>query len=195
MFTSNSFTLNRALLLSIAALLFAGLACQLNIGGPDLPFLETGSSQEAAEALQEEWQSAFSQAESGDGKVQLIITEEQLTAFIRQQLDQQEDPIISQASVRLRDGLIQLSGTAQQKFIRGNFLVEMQVNVSPDGVPAFEITSAEFGPVPLPEAVKNGLESLIAQAFAGSVGPYITGFQLETIAIADGEMALIGELR
>lgn len=195
MTNSNSIKLDRALLLSITALVFVTLACQLNIGGPESPFLDGGPSEEDAEALLAEWQAAFGQAESSDGRVQLIITEDQLTALIRQQLDQQQDPIIRQATVRLQDGLIQLSGTAQQNLLRAEILVELQVDVSAEGEPTFEIIAAEFGPVPLPDPIKDGIEVLIAEAFAGSVGPYITGFQLESIAIADGEMALIGQLR
>lgn len=192
---SNSIKLDRAILFSITALVITTLACQLNLGGPDIPFLDSGPSEEDAQALLDEWQSAFGQAETGDGRVQLTITEQQLTALIRQQLEQQQDPIIRQASVRLQDDLIRISGTAQQNLIRAEILVEVQVDVSADGEPTFEIISAEFGPVPLPDPVKDGIEALVAEAFAGSVGPYLTGFELETITIADGEMTLIGELR
>jgi hypothetical protein len=95
----------------------------------------------------------------------------------------------------LRDGLIQVYGRVERNFATARILVEIRVDVDPDGELSFEITSADFGPIPLPQAFRDGIETIISEALAGSIGPYVTGIHLETIAIADGEMAIIGELR
>jgi hypothetical protein len=64
-----------------------------------------------------------------------------------------------------------------------------------DGTLAFEVTSADLGPVPAPEGIKESLSALVTEAFAGPIGSLATGLRVTSIAIEDGELALVGEMR
>jgi hypothetical protein len=195
LFTSAIPKLRPFILLAGASLVLSMLACQVDLGGPDIPSVPAQTSQQAADSLEQQWQALALQAEASDGQVRLIVTEQQLTSFLHSRLSQEADAVLLQPTVQLSDGAIRLFGTVEQDWAKARVLVEIQVAVSPEGQPSFDITSAEFGPLPLPEPIKNSIEGLIGEAFSGSIGPYLTGIQLETVAIADGEMALIGTLR
>ena len=195
MITFGFFEQKNNLTFVIIALLVASIACQLDLGGPDIPVVDQPTSEEAAKSLEDQWQTLAEQAENEGGQVTLILSEEQLTSFLRSRLASQEQTVLYQPAIQLEDGLIRLFGTVEQDYAKAQVLVEVQVVVSESGQPSFEIVSAEFGPLPLPEPIKDSIESLIAEAFSGSVGPYLTGIRLESIAITDGEMAIIGDLR
>lgn len=185
----------RNLYLALIVIAFSSIACQLDLGGPEIPAIDQQTSEEAAESLEEQWQSLVVQAENDAGQVTLIVTEEQLTSFLRSRLAAQDQTAFSQPTIQLEDGLIRTFGTVEQDFAKAQVLVEIEVAITDQGEPSFEIVSAEFGPLPLPDAIKNSIESLITEAFSGSIGPYLTGIRLQSIAITDGEMAIIGDLR
>ena len=58
-----------------------------------------------------------------------------------------------------------------------------------------EIASADFGPFPAPEGLKNALTAMMQEAYTGSLGPVATGLRIETISIANGVMTITGRIR
>jgi len=186
----------------LLALVLASLACTVFVGGPDyssLPPIPVSS--EAAESIKEEIKRAF-EAGAQTGVITINITEPQITSYLaaRMQSDpslQQTDKklLITDPQVYLRDGQMQIYGKTQKGFLTANIGVTVQVGVDTDGKPLIEITSADFGPFPAPEGLKNALTAMIEEAYTGSLGPVATGLRIDTISIANGVMTISGRIR
>ena len=58
-----------------------------------------------------------------------------------------------------------------------------------------EITSADFGPFPVPNGIKEAFTAMVEEAYTGSLGPVATGLRIESIVIADGVMTIAGRIR
>lgn len=175
------------------AITLATLACYLDLGGPEPPGPPIPVSSEAANSLEEIWQSTLTDAI--DGQVQLLLTEEQLTAYLASRSQVEGDPLLNEAQVYLRKGLIQIFGIAQREPFRANFLVKVQPVLDTEGGLTFEILSADFGPMPIPEALRESMSSLLTQVLTGSLGSLATGIQISSIEIAKGQLTLEGRLR
>jgi uncharacterized protein YpmS len=187
------------LTLMVLALVGAGVACQAVLGGPT-PSGSTSASPVAAtetntQSLEGLWASAVADAQQGDGTFHLTVTEAQLTAFLATEMAQQDGSPLQDPQVSLRDGLILFHGTAEQGFVRAQLQISIEPEVNDDGDLGFRVVEADFGPVPLPDSIKESISSLVSEALTGSIGTYATGVRLQSVAVEDGEMALRGQLR
>ncbi len=170
------------------------LACTINVGGPDAPGEPIPTSETAAQEILDAWKDAAG-ASVSTGEIRLIITETQLTSLVAARLAQKEDPILREPQVYLRDGQLQVYGTILQGPLEGEVLVSISPVLDADGNLAFEVTSADLGPVPAPEGIKESLSAMVTEAFAGPIGSLATGLRVTSIAIENGELALVGEMR
>lgn len=178
------------------------LACTVFVGGPDYSDLAPiPVSAEAAQSLRDGIKKSF---EDGlqTGVVTITINEPQITSFLAlrmetdpnmQQGDQQ--PIITEPQVYLRDGQMKIYGKTQQGMFAANIGIILSVGVNELGQPKIEIVSADFGPFPAPAGINDAITALIKEAFTGSLGPVATGLRIETILIADGIMTVTGRIR
>ena len=183
-------------------LIFTSIACTVFVGGPDYSNLAPiPVSTEAAQSLRDGVKKSF---EDGlqTGLVTITITEPQITSYLAfrmetdpnmQQSDQQ--PIISEPQVYLREGQMKIYGKTQQGMFAANIGIILKVGVNELGKPKIEIASADFGPFPAPEGINEAITALIEEAYTGSLGPVATGFRIETITIADGIMTITGRIR
>ncbi len=185
----------------VLSLILASLACNVFVGGPDYSTLPTVPvSTEAMQSIQDEIQRAFEEG-SQTGTITLNITEPQLTSFIAArlqsdpQLQQDNQPLITEPQVYLRDGQIQIYGKSKQGMFTANIGVIVSVGVDANGDPVIEIVSADFGPLPAPEGIKDTITAMVKEAYMGSLGPVATGLRIETIAIANGIMTVSGRIR
>lgn len=181
--------------IALLALSVLNLACQLNLGGPTPPGPPIIASEAEAEAFQQVWNSALASSQKSDGQVRLIVNEQQLTSLVSLKAAQSEEPLLLEPRVYLRDGLIQVHGVAERGIVRANVLIGIEPVIEADGGLSFRLTSAEFGPMPVPESLREGVSALISEAFTGTIGPYATGIRLEAVAVSGGEMAISGAFR
>ncbi len=188
-------TYPRIEIISVAAILIlATLACQIDVGGPENPWPPIPSSDNAADSLAQNWENAL--AFSGDrGEVTIIINESQLTAFLTQRLKDKDHPLLEQPQVYLRDGKIQIYGTSQRDLIKADILLSITPCLDEEGNLSLDVSDATWGPLPAPKALKDSISAIVTEAFTGSFGSLATGIRITTIAIADGELALVGTLR
>lgn len=170
------------------------LACTLDVGGPAAPGDPIPTSEAAAQEVLDAWKSAAEAAVSA-GEVRLLINESQLTSLVAARLAEKDDPVLRDPQVYLRQGQLQIYGTVQQGPLQGNVLLSITPHLDADGTLAFDLTSADLGPVPAPEGIKDSLSAVITEAFAGPIGSLATGLRVTSIAIENGELALVGELR
>lgn len=178
---------------SSLGLLLVGLACMVNVGGPRAPEPDLVPAVKS-EQLADTWRSALS-IEPSNGQVMLVLSEGQLTSFLAARLANEQDPILRDPRVLLREGEIQVYGVASAGPFEAGALVSIQPRIDSEGELAFEITTAEFGPLPVPDTLMRGLSDLLSEAFTGKLGPLATGIRITSLAISDGEAAIVGELR
>ena len=185
----------------LLSLVLASLACNVFVGGPDYSTLPTiPASTEAAQSIQDEIQRAFEEG-AQTGTITLNITEPQITSFVAARLqsdpDLQQDsqPLITEPQVYLQNGQMQIYGKTKQGMFTANIGIIVSVGVDENGQPKVEIVSADFGPLPAPEGLKNTISAMVREAYMGSLGPIATGLRIETINIANGIMTVSGRIR
>ncbi len=64
--------------------------------------------------------------------------------------------------------------------------------VDVDGNISFEVTKAEFGPIPAPMALTNALSANMTEAFAEKLGSQTIGIRVASPAIGDSQTAIVG---
>jgi hypothetical protein len=175
-------------------LILAILACTMNIGGPAYPDQYIPVSTEAAGELQSALQTAAAVGEAS-GQEMLVITEPQLTSYLAARLDAQEQPLFTKPQAYLQDGQVQIYGTAQQGYIQANIKIVLTAGIDEQGQPKIELTSADFGPLPVPAGLKEAISAAVQEAYTGAIGPIATGFRLESITISNGIMTIVGRTK
>jgi len=191
----------RGLPLLLLILVLTSLACTINVGGPDYSSLPPiPVSGEAAQSIQAELQRAI-EAAAQTGVITVNLTEPQITSYLATRLQNdpnlQRDgkPIITDPQVYLRDGQMQIYGKTQQGPFAANIGIIVSMGVDANGQPQIDVASADFGPFPAPEGLKDAITAMVREAYTGSLGPVATGLRIETISIANGIMTVTGRIR
>jgi hypothetical protein len=177
-----------------AALALSALACQVNIGGPDAPASPEPDPSQGSEPASEAWESALSSALE-TGQLVVLLTEAQVTALLQQRLERQTNPVLRDPQVTLRDGVMRIYGTTEQGPLQASVQVTIAPRLKSDGTIFFEVTDADFGPFPVPEGARQSISTMLTEAFTSPMGSLATGIRITSIAIADGQIAIVGELR
>jgi hypothetical protein len=192
---SRNLTPRRVSLAALAAsLLFATLACQIDVGGPEPPGDPIPVSTQAAEEMAQTWQSALATA-AGTGTLTILLNESQVTSYLALRLAAQENPVLQDPQVFLRDGVIQVYGVTEQGALKANVLITVTPRLDPDGSVSFEIAAADVGPLPVPETLRQSVSALLTETLTSPLGSLATGIRVTVFVIADGQVAITGELR
>jgi hypothetical protein len=178
----------------LSTLALASWACQVNLGGPARPGAPIQASEQQAQALEDQWAKVLASS-GGREDISLTIDEAQLTSFVAQNLQKNPDSSIQNPQVSLQAGEIQLYATLDRGIIRANILLGIAPRIQPDGGLSFVVTSADFGPIPMPDVLKSSISSAITEGVAGSLGPLVTGIDIKSVKISDGELVLDGRFR
>lgn len=181
--------------LFLVLLALPSFACAVFVGGPDYPAQTVPVSSEEAQSLKIQIEEALL-AGAESGIVSLQITESQLTSYLAQKLQASQPPPFTDPQVLLRNGQMQVYGKFNRGMFAANMLVVMNVSVDPaTNQPKIEVASADFGPFPAPEGLNAAVSAALGETLTGSLGPVAVGFRLESIAIADGSMTLMGRIK
>lgn len=181
-------------MLAAASLLLAGLACQVNLGGPQPTSGDLPNTLPPPTDLADTWRAAIA-ADPLDGQISLIISERELTTFLATRLAEADDPVLREPQVRLETGEVQVYGLASAGPVEARALLSIEPTVSADGSLMLVVSSAQLGPLPVPDRIKQALSDVLTEAFTGTIGSVATGIRITSLAIADGEAAIVGELR
>ena len=192
----------RGLPLFLTILVITSLACTVFVGGPDYSSLPPiPVSAEAAASIQDEIRRAV-EAAAQTGVITVNLTEPQITSYLAARLQtdpslQQSDkkPLITDPQVYLRDGQMQIYGKTQQGMFTANIGVIVSMGVDVNGQPQIDVVSADFGPFPAPEGLKDAITAMVREAYTGSLGPVATGLRIESISTANGVMTVTGRIR
>ncbi len=118
-----------------------------------------------------------------------------MTAFLAERIADREQPLIRNPQVYLRGGQIQVFGIAERGIFKANVLITVSPEITSEGDITFQLAEASLGPVPAPSALKSTISAVLTEAFTGSIGSLATGIRISSLAIADGQMTIAGELR
>jgi hypothetical protein len=179
------------LLVILLVLGLASLACNLSLGAPETPAPPIPVTTEAVEELEEELQDAYGQAQQGE-PVTLTIDEAQLTSLVAFELEKREEESVKNPQVYLRDGQVQVFGTVDYQGVEADASIFLNVNVDAQGKPDFAVSSAYFGPFPIPDDLVAEIEANLDQAFSEQINSMSPNLRIESIEIADGAMTITG---
>jgi uncharacterized protein YpmS len=185
----------KQLLLVFIVLALASLACTIGIGGPQSPYEEVPVSLEDAQSLQAQFEQAMKQGTSS-GVVSFVVTERQLTSALAFRLAADaENALLTNPQVYLRDGQIQIYGTAQQGSFSAGVRILITATVNESGTPVLSVQSVDLGPLPAPEGLNSAITAMVSEAFTGAMGPVAIGFRMERITIENGQMLVQGRIK
>ena len=182
------------IVLMLSSMVLSTIACQLDIGGPEPPGPPIPTEASASEDLIRTWQQALSAAVN-QGQIMVMLNETQLTSFLASKLDSEERAVLTNPQVYLREDLVQVFGTTERGPLQANILLSITPDITSDGSIEFSLTGAEIGPIPAPDALRETISALLTEAFTGTLGSLATGIRVTSIAVGNGEMAIVGELR
>lgn len=180
--------------LAVASLLLATLACQIDLGGPEVPYAPIPQDPGGADQVRQTWQAALAEAAETQ-QVIIMLDERQLTAYLSDRLEAREEPLLSDPQVFLRKDSIVVYGIAERGLLKAVVMISIQPVLEDDGRVAFRLSEATLGPLPAPEALKDSISAILTEAFTGTLGSLATGIRVTSFAVADGQLAIVGELR
>jgi hypothetical protein len=73
--------------------------------------------------------------------------------------------------------------------------VRVEPIIDAEGQLKLRLVEAKVGPIPAPELLMESLSAVLTEALTGSIGSLATGMRLTSVAIANGEMSIVGEIR
>jgi hypothetical protein len=180
--------------IAICSLLLLSFACQIDVGGPGRPGQIIPADAALATEVSEGWSQAIAEAVT-TGQVMVLFTEAQITGFVMQRLQTDPTPILQHPQIYLREGQIQVYGIVERGILQATTLVRIDPTIDEEGQLAFHLVEAKFGPIPAPELLLESISAVLTEALTGSIGSLATGIKITSLAIADGEMAIVGEIR
>ncbi len=182
------------LLITLAALLAASLACNFPGAGKPATQEPVAVSSQAVTDLQQNLESAAATAASG-GAVSLVITEGQLTSLAAIELQSLQEPRIENIQILLRDGQIQVSGKLFQGDLSANLKMALTVSIGADGLPKTQAVSASLGPIPIPDSLLSQLTDEMDRLLASQLSQNGQTVVVQSITISDGVMAITGSVK
>jgi len=178
----NNFT---HLLIVLSVLVLISLACSL--GGPtaDTTPYPTLDPTTLAESLKT---SIVVTPESQTAVI--TLDEQQVTSYLSQKIDEQPDAPIENPQVVLRDGKMEIYGTAAVSLVTANVQLIISIDIDSQGVPTIQLESANFGPVPIPDTLGDYLTGMLGGAIEDGFGSNPDQLRLLDVQISDGLMII-----
>ena len=185
-------TARMRLLIVLAILMSTTLACNLpSLSGPSIPPTPQPVSTEALPGLEQQIQETLASPDV-NGNVSLTLTQPQINAILISQLAQQPDQVISNPSVVLTTGGMEVYGKVSQSGFSTNVKIILQPAVDANGEAKLNVTSIDLGGIPIPDVLKNQIESTADNALKNASIGSTAGLKLTNIRIEAGEMTLTG---
>jgi hypothetical protein len=177
------------------AVFSTSLACNFSQRSDLVPAETIPVSTEALESLKEEIEEA-GQSIQESGQATLVITEAELTSLVAFELQKEENPILQNPQIYLREGQMLVVGTVQLgDDTTGTVLITLSVSATADGKLDYEITSAMLGPLPVADFMLQQFSDQLDAAFTGKIDPRMDEIFIDQVTIADGRMTLQGHTR
>ncbi len=177
---------------AVLMLWVAILACNMPLGGPAAPTARPSSGGGAGQTT--DWRTLIANAKPGDN-LTVTLTEADLTEILADAVQENPDLKIQNPRVVLTNGIMQVYGQASMDVVTANFRVDINVKVDDQGKPQFEVISADFGGLPVPDSMRQTLTQSLNQSFQNAIGPASSHFRINEITITEGQMKVNGTVQ
>lgn len=177
----------RRLLWIVVVLVLASLACR---------FMERGSqpTQFPLPAVTQALQNPQATIQA-PGEISLSIDETELTSILVSELQNQQDPLLQNPKVLLRDGQLKITGQVQEKGLTADLEMALTISASQEGRLAYQLVSAQLGPFPLPQELKDTISQQLDAVLSSDINPRFENVFIESVTIANGQMVIEGHPR
>jgi len=122
----------------------------------------------------------------------LVVTEAQLTSIINAELQSYKEYKIDNLKVLLRDDKVKISGNAEQNNLVLPVSIVAIFNIDENGIPDYEIVSANVGPFQLPDFIIEQLDVTIENALNSLLIPTADEVFIEDLIIDNGQATITG---
>ncbi len=175
----------------ILLLLLVNLACRLTAKNTPTPLETIAVSTEAVATLEAKLDESMNQAEQGQ-KVELSLTEEEMTSLLAQKLQDQNEFVISNPQVLLRDGKITLTGDFQTGRLNVPVQIVFEPQVNSTGQAQLELISVSMGPFSAPDSMVTTVQDLADRFLTDYLQQAGEAFFVESITVSDGTLTITG---
>jgi uncharacterized protein YpmS len=175
----------------ILLLLLVNLACRLTAKKTQIPLETIAVSTEAVATLEAKLDESMNQAEQGQ-KVELSLTEEEMTSLLAQKLQGQNEFVISNPQVLLRDGKITLTGDIQTGRLNVPVTIVFEPKVNSTGQAQLELISMSMGPFSAPDSMMTTIQDLADRFLTDYLQQAGEAFFVESITVSDGTLTIEG---
>jgi len=183
-----------AILIAVSLLILISLSCNFPGRSAEPEPTPIPVSTESVQELEEEIRSAAATAQSG-GPIELTFTEQQLTSLAATQLVSQPDTPVNDVQVRLRNGQVEITGSAERSGLDLPFSVTLTISVDAQGVPRSSIIDASVGPLPVPQSILDQITARLDEIIISQYTSYGNDIVVDSITIYEGYMTIKGHHR
>jgi uncharacterized protein YpmS len=181
----------KRIMLILAILVAAGLACNFPGSASNLPPTAVPMTTQDFQNLENQLAATLN-SPNANGEVTVTLTQDQLNGIIAGQMTQQSDQTITDPSVVLTGGHMEVYGKVTQNNVSANLKVVLQPGVSETGTPMLNIVSINLGGLPVPDVLKNRVETMANDALSNYLTSNSDSFKIKSITITEGQMAVTG---
>ena len=183
------------LILILSVLVLAGIACNLpGSSASNLPPTAKPMSTEDVQNLQKQVQKTLENPNSA-GEVTITLTQDQLNSIIAGEIQQQPDLGISDTSVILTGGNIEIFGKVSRNNISADLKVVMRPQIDANGDPKLNIISINLDGLPVPDALNQRVAAMADQALTNYLSSGQNRFKAKSITVGEGQMSITGALQ
>lgn len=183
-------TLMRFLII-LSALVAASLACNSPATGSGTPPTAKPMTTEQVQQFEQQLQATLSNS-NGSGDVTVTLTQQQINAILASQMAQQSEQTITDPSVILTNGQMEVYAKLSQSGISANLKATLAPSVDANGKPKVSVSSISLGGIPVPDALKSQVETAANNALNDYISSNGTPFKAKAIAITEGQMTITG---
>ncbi len=177
--------------LILIVLFAASLACNLPGSASNLPPTAQPMSTQQVQNLENQVQQTLENPNAA-GEVSITLTQDQLNSIITGEIQQQPDLGISDPSVILTGGHMEVYGKVTRSNISADLKVVLQPQIDANGNPRLNITSMDLGGLPVPDVLKNRVNTVADDALASYLGSSSSSIKAKSITIGEGQMTITG---
>jgi uncharacterized protein YpmS len=179
------------IILVLTILVAAALACNFPGSSSNLPPTAQPMSTAEMQNLEQQIQATLSNP-NANGEVTVTLTQDQLNGIIAAEMAQQPDQTLTDPSVVLTNGQMEVYGKVTQNGVSANLKVVMQPGVDASGTPKMNIVSINLGGLPVPDVLKSRVETMANDALSNYIQTNSGSFKVKSIAITEGKMTVTG---
>jgi uncharacterized protein YpmS len=179
------------LILILAVLVLAGLACNFPGSATSLPPTAKPMSTEEVQTLEDQLKKTLEQPNTA-GEIVITITQDQVNRMVTGEIQKQPDLGISDSSLIMTGGNIEVYGKVTQNNVSANLKVVMRPQIDGNGNPNVSIISMSLGGLPVPDVFKEKITTMANNALASYLSSSNPQFKAKSITISEGQMTITG---